>query len=428
MVLHFLHGDAGSGESGIRQFIIENDLLETVIALPPDMFFNTNISSFILILTNNKQKERKGKIQLINGVDLWEKMDKPLGKKRKELTNSHINQLTESYLDFKENKDSLIFENSEFGYKQITMFEPKRDELGNLIRDKQNKVIPDKTNKLIENIPINLTIKDHIAREVIPFIPEVSYDAKKYKIGFDIPFPKYFYKKAESKYPKELLNLAREIKFNLIRQKADNFFNQFVSELVVSHSEKMYWLSNYPNEWEIMKAKYIFREISKKNNDASESLLSATQDKGVIPREELEKDVMNPSEDVSGFKLVEKGDFVISLRSFQGGLEFSEHRGLISPAYTVLKAKKTISNSFYKFLFKSTPFISALQTLISGIRDGKSIKYKDFGEMYLPYPKINFQTEIGENLNNDSELLKIEKEIVQISESYLLESKKVEHV
>ena len=415
------NGDPGSGESGIRQFIIENDYLETVIALPPDMFYNTNISSFILILTNNKEKKRKGKIQLINGIHFWSKMDKPLGKKRKKLTNKHIEEITKTYLDFKENKNSLIFENGEFGYKQITMFEPKKDDIGNLIRDKKNSIVPDKQSKLIENVPINSDIKKHILKEVIPFISDITYDRNKYKIGYDIPFPKYFFEKSESKYPKELKNLAREIRNNLIRQKADNYFNQFVSELLVSHSEKMYWLPKHPKKWEILKAKYIFKEVSIKNNDDSEVLLSATQDKGVIPRDELDKDVMNPSDDVSGFKLVDKGDFVISLRSFQGGLEYSEYRGLISPAYTVLKPKKIINNEFYKFLFKSTAFISALQTLISGIRDGKSIKYKDFGEMYLPYPDVSIQKEIGELLSNDQELLEIEQKIIHISESFLNE-------
>lgn len=255
------NGDPGSSESGIRQYIIENDLLELVIALPPDMFYNTNISSFILLLNNNKEKKRQGKIQLINATDFWDKLDKPLGKKRKLLSKKHIQSVSNTYLKFKETENSLIFNNDEFGYKQINMYEPKLDEKDNILRDKKNKPIANKQKKLIENIPINNDIKIHVEANVEQYISDVCYEKNKFKIGYDIPFPKYFFKKNISKYPKELINLAREIRLNLIRQKSDNFFNQFVSEILVSHSERMYWLPNYPNQWEVLKAKYVFREV-----------------------------------------------------------------------------------------------------------------------------------------------------------------------
>lgn len=412
------NGEPGSGESLTRQYIIENDLLEAVIALPPDMFYNTNISSFILVLSNVKEDRRKGKIQLINATHYFEKMDKPLGKKRKQLSKKHIDELTMIYLNFKETENSLIFKNEEFGYKQINIFEPLLEN-GKLVKDSKGNVLPNKESKMIENVPIDKEIKKHIDENVKPIINNVVYDDKKYKIGYDIPFPKYFFEKNESKYPRELLKTIREIKLNLVRQKADKFFNQYVSDLVVSHSEKMYWLSNYPKQWEILKAKYIFKEVSIKNSDKEQPLLSVTQDQGVIPRDLLDKDVMNPSDDLSGFKLVTIGDFVISLRSFQGGLEFSEYEGLVSPAYTVLKNKKPLDERFFKFLFKSTAFISALQTLISGIRDGKSIKYKDFGEMYIPYPSIQEQIQIGQELSNDSELQEIEEQIIKLTKEFL---------
>jgi type I restriction enzyme M protein len=123
------NGEPGSGESMTRQYIIENDLLETVIALPPDMFYNTNISSFILVLTNVKEERRKGKIQLINASHFYEKMDKPLGKKRKQLSNKQIEDLTRTYLAFKETDNSLIFKNEDYGYKQINIFEQKKSQL-----------------------------------------------------------------------------------------------------------------------------------------------------------------------------------------------------------------------------------------------------------------------------------------------------------
>ena len=151
-------------------------------------------------------------------------------------------------------------------------------------------------------------------------------------------------------------------------------------------------------EWKYYKASELFGSFSKKNNDGEE-LLSATQDRGVIPRRLLEGKVMSPEGSLKGYKLVEPGDFIISLRSFQGGLEYSEYRGLISPAYTVLKPSKEIDNLFYKHYFKSYDFIGHLAVTVIGIRDGKQISYGDFAILKLPYPPIEEQQKIASVLN-----------------------------
>lgn len=137
----------------------------------------------------------------------------------------------------------------------------------------------------------------------------------------------------------------------------------------------------------------IFKSVTIKGFD-SEELLSATQDKGIIPRTMLEGRVTMPSTGTEGFKLVEKGDFVISLRSFQGGLEYSYYRGLVSPAYIVLKPIQKISEEFYKSYFKSYDFIGHLAVAVIGIRDGKQISYEDFCFVRIPFPKLEEQTAI----------------------------------
>ena len=125
-------GGAGSGESEIRKWIIEQDLLETVIGLPTDMFYNTGISTYIWVLSNHKTKERKGKIQLINASDFYQKMRKGLGSKRKELGNSDIEKIINLYGEFEENENSKIFKAEELGYTTITVERPLRDEFGNI--------------------------------------------------------------------------------------------------------------------------------------------------------------------------------------------------------------------------------------------------------------------------------------------------------
>lgn len=153
-------------------------------------------------------------------------------------------------------------------------------------------------------------------------------------------------------------------------------------------------LKGFEGEWKKLGAGEIFKSVSKKGFSDVE-LLSATQDRGMIPRTMLEGRVTMPTTGTEGFKLVEIGDFVISLRSFQGGLEYSNYKGLVSPAYTVLQPKKTINELFYKQYFKSMEFIGRLATAVIGIRDGKQISYDDFCIVKIPYPSIEEQTAIS---------------------------------
>lgn len=155
-----------------------------------------------------------------------------------------------------------------------------------------------------------------------------------------------------------------------------------------------------PKDWETKKASEIFENISVKNNDEDEELLSATQEYGVIPRNMLEGKVTMPTGNLKSFKLVEKGDFVISLRTFQGGIEHSYYRGLASPAYTVLKEKIEINKDFYRHLFKTKDFISRLASSVIGIRDGKQINYSDFRLIKIIYPPIEEQNKIAKILNS----------------------------
>lgn len=204
-------GDAGSGESGIRQYILENDLLECIIQLPNDMFYNTGIATYVWIISNNKDQERKGKVQLINAsskVLFSKKMRKPLGDKRVELTPNHILDIQNMYFDFEENEYSKIFNNEDFGFYQITTHQPERDENGAIVTDKKGNPKSDKDLKDSENVPMTENIDEYFAREVLPFAENAWYDKKKMKVGYDIPFTKHFYKYQELR---ELSNISKEI-------------------------------------------------------------------------------------------------------------------------------------------------------------------------------------------------------------------------
>lgn len=154
-------------------------------------------------------------------------------------------------------------------------------------------------------------------------------------------------------------------------------------------------LPGFDREWEYKKANTIFANISDKKHGGIGEVLSATQDNGILPRSEIGIDIKFEESSLSSYKRIMKGDFVISLRSFQGGIEYSEYDGLVSPAYTVLRNKLDISHEFYKNFFKSTDFITRLNGLIYGIRDGKQISYNDFSVLELPYPESQEQEAIG---------------------------------
>lgn len=151
--------------------------------------------------------------------------------------------------------------------------------------------------------------------------------------------------------------------------------------------------------WKMMRFDKIFKDFCKKNCPR-ERLLSATQENGVIPRAMLSGKVMSPEGSLNGYKLIEAGDFVISLRSFQGGLEYSKYRGILSPAYTVLKNIIDIDKDFYRHFFKSYKFIEKyLSISVIGIRDGKQISYSDLSSVKIPYPPLEEQEKIGKILN-----------------------------
>lgn len=175
-------GDAGSGESEIRRWIIENDWLEAIVALPDQLFYNTGIFTYIWIVTNNKHSNRKGKVQLIDARKLFEKMRKSLGQKRHLISDEQIAEIIKIYKSFEESAKCKIYDNEFFGYHKITVERPGKD-------GKASAALRD-----YENIPLNEDINKYFKREVLPHIPDAYIDENKNKIGYEISLTRYFYK------------------------------------------------------------------------------------------------------------------------------------------------------------------------------------------------------------------------------------------
>ncbi|RTL24131.1 MAG: SAM-dependent DNA methyltransferase [Rhodocyclaceae bacterium] len=226
-------GGAGSGESEIRRYLLENDLVEAIVGLPTDMFYNTGISTYVWILTNRKVEDRKGWVQLIDASSFWHKMRKSLGSKRKELSDAHIAEITRLLGEFLEAEQAVVndaqgkelervtlfpevrcpaapeggkvkrvpiarvFRNEDFGYRTITIERPQRDAAGNVVlgeRGKQKgKPQPDSALRDTENVPLSEDVQAYFEREVLPHAPDAWIDHDKTKIGYEIPFNRHFY-------------------------------------------------------------------------------------------------------------------------------------------------------------------------------------------------------------------------------------------
>ncbi|CAH1748286.1 Type I restriction-modification system, DNA-methyltransferase subunit M [Thauera humireducens] len=226
-------GGAGSGESEIRRYLLENDLVEAIVGLPTDMFYNTGISTYVWILTNRKVDDRKGWVQLIDASSFWQKMRKSLGSKRKELSEAHIGDITRIFGGFLEVEQAVVsdvqgkevervtlfpdvklppapeggkvkrvpiarvFRNEDFGYRTITIERPQRDAAGHIVlgeRGKQKgKPQPDTVLRDTENVPLSEDVQAYFEREVLPHAPDAWIDHDKTKVGYEIPFNRHFY-------------------------------------------------------------------------------------------------------------------------------------------------------------------------------------------------------------------------------------------
>jgi type I restriction enzyme M protein len=187
-------GAAGSGESEIRRWIIENDWLEAIIAMPTELFYNTGIATYIWIVTNRKDEKRKGKVQLVNAVSFYKKMSKSLGNKRNEISNDQIKNITQIYDEFKEGEFTKIFDNDYFGYWQVTVERPLKGDKGSIELDKKGHPKADASLRDTEIIPLNEDIDEYLRREVLPYAPDAWMDRSKDKKGYEINLTKYFYK------------------------------------------------------------------------------------------------------------------------------------------------------------------------------------------------------------------------------------------
>ena len=230
-------GDAGSGQSEIRRYLIENDWLDAIVQLPNDSFYNTGIATYIWIITKDKEEKRVGKVQLIDASNCYESRRKNIGNKRVDITNECRNLIVKAYDDYAKNKvykktsesgakiicKSKVLDSVDLGYNKITVESPLLDEKGKPVKDKKGKIQPDSDKRDFENVPLDQDIDKYFEREVLPYNKDAWIDKSKTKIGYEIPFTRTFY---EYKQLEKAENIAARIEAHekSLMEKLHNLF------------------------------------------------------------------------------------------------------------------------------------------------------------------------------------------------------------
>ena len=264
-------GDAGSGPSNIRQYILENDWLDCIIQLSTDMFMNTGISTYIWVLSKDKPAHRAGKVQLIDASHCFEPRRKSIGTKRNDITDACRELIVTAYGEFANGKvygdkngiycESKVFESVEFGYNKIVVERPQRDEAGNILL-KRGKPVPDTSLRDTENVPLVQDIDAYFAREVLPYAPDAWIDHSKTKVGYEIPMTRYFYEYQAPEAVEDIVARITALEQDISAGLAELFHKEGCVTKGVRGEREMKdsgveWIGEINHRFSLIKLKYI---------------------------------------------------------------------------------------------------------------------------------------------------------------------------
>lgn len=423
-------GDAGSGESNARRYLIENDLVEAIIALPENMFYNTGIGTYIWVLSNKKEDRRKGKIQLIDATAMKSPLRKNMGKKNCEFTPKIRKEIMRIFLEMEESEVSKVFNNEDFGYWAVTVERPlrlrvyperkipagvlkdvemesylsaikslkpsvklddwkafaKATKLKAALLKKVRPYITEKDSTAIaidgeadvelrdtEIVPFTYEggAKTFIENELKPYAPDAYIDEKKTKIGYEISFTKYFFKPTEFRDLDEIAGELRDL--SAAKESAINeLITHGLKADVQMKPSGINWLGDIPAHWKMIKLRQILHPVSEKNHPEL-PLLSVVREQGVIIRDvdDLEANHNFIPDDLRGYKVVRKGQFAMNkMKAWQGSYGISDYTGIVSPAYFVFDVD--FGNlEYFHYAIRSKVYVNFFAQASDGIRVGQ---------------------------------------------------------
>ena len=404
-------GDAGSGASNLRQYIIENDLLEAIVAMPEKDFYNTGIGTFIWVITNRKEERRRGYVQLIDATEIKSPLRKNLGEKNCETSEADRQQIMKLLMDFKETPQSKIFPNDEFGYWSVKVYQPQRDEQGCIIYKKGVPVI-DKKSKDVEIIPFRYPggIDGFVQNEILPYAPDAIVDRSSIETGYELSFTKYFYK------PKQLRSIE-EISADIrgIEERTDGLLDEIlglkaeIAKVVTQglnpdvkmKDSGISWIGMIPEHWEVKRIASLFTGKVMTNSDFAYQHAFKFNYGTLVPKEET-GDIEEYRETYVKYQVVQKDDILIN--GLNLNYDFISQRvaiapydGIITSAYIVARPRKRTNANYYTYLFKTMDSKKLFHGMGTGIR--LTLSFDELKKQLVVIPPVDEQQAIVAYIN-----------------------------
>jgi type I restriction enzyme M protein len=492
------NGVAEKGESNIRKYLFESDLVEAIIALPGNMFYNTPIQTYILILDNHKSESKQGKVLLLDATSLADRLPKNFGDKTAFISDLSSAQITQIFSNYETSQYSKIISNEDFSYSQFPIHVPKKiryllnpdradlviaskalskrspqeiatlkkvissfgetegpvvrgkllDELNailsksgfknlipsevasldkhlgirgesfEVINDKNGNPLPDKDLDEDLLLPIGTDILAYVEREISPFVPGVWVDPAEAKVWHGLLFKQHLNlvvgPSGASEIAESLEALVGDARTALNLHSLSQ-----IEKTADCRDSGVPWLGEVPNNWKVVPARSLFFNPNDKAQD-DDVHLTPSQKYGVLPQLDYMKisgsRVVLTLSDSAQMKHVEPLDFISHLRSFQGGFELARQSGKVSGAYTIFRMRGEQDPEFWKYLFKSKTYVEALQTTTDSMRDGQSIRFREFAMVPLPDVPIAEQRKIARYLDYVTSTLAILRETPDLAD------------
>lgn len=424
-------GDAGSGASNIRQYILENDWLDAIIQLSPNQFMNAEIATYIWIISKDKPSYRAGKVQLIDASSCYVQRRKPIGKKKNDITDDCRSLIVKAYGDFTNSVygdvngiycESKVFDAVDFGFHKIVLEQPLLDEQGKIVR-KAGKKVADKDLRSIEIIPLCEDIDSYFNREIAGYLPDAWLDKSKAKVGYEIVFGKHFYKPENFHSSVELLteihNLdERELQLNLQIANQFSLINNCIKRTTNNLKKTgIEWFSDIPAEWAVVKGKHIL-ELQKKPILPTDGVITCFRDGEVTLRSKRREEGFTFADKEIGYQGIDIGDLVIhGMDGFAGAIGISDSRGKGSPVLNVCNVKEGYCKEYIMWYLRYLAYRNVFVATATGIRERScDLRWTKIANLEFVIPSYEEQIKIAEMISelfkpiNDLTEIRVEKE------------------
>lgn len=423
-------GDAGSGTSEIRRFIVENDWLDAIIQLSPDQFMNAEIATYIWIVSKNKPNNRLGKIQLIDASQCYVQRRKAIGQKKNDITDECRELIVQAYDEYT-NKvylrnnlrcESKVINSVDLGFYRVTIERPMRANDGTIV-EKKGKVVPDKALRSIEIIPLSEDIDKYFNREVAPAWPDAWIDKTKINIGYEIIFGQVFYKPAmmedSSAIMERIICLQRqEMDLNRkISEQLSQLANLPVREKGTYQETGIEWFPLIPASWNVVKGKYIL-ELQKRPVYDTDGVITCFRDGEVTLRSNRREEGFTFADKEIGYQGVEVGDLVIhGMDGFAGAIGISDSRGKGSPVLNVCTVKEGYDKTYIMWYLRYLSYQDVFMATSTGIRERScDLRWSKISNLPFIIPTYDEQKRIVEQIGTIGNVFEPIRELFEITE------------